>query len=199
MCSLRPLPECLPDLSRTWPGNGFTPRAHLSDDSGGGGPVASWRELREAHRPLPGLSRLRNGVPVGRRVRKAGGGRAGANREVLQAAPFHLNHLIDAPAGRIHFQAKFAISGAGIQAKAATNAPGVVHPTGSFTWAVPATIPLDFCPRIRRAQWLPSCLSFRAKRGISHCRCFRARFLASLGMTGSLALRSAFCLLKADG
>jgi hypothetical protein len=78
-----------------------------------------------------------------------------------QPAPFHLNHLIDAPPGRIHFQAKFAISGAGIKAKAATNAPGVVHPTGSFTWAVPATIPLDSCPPcggIRLAQNSSPCV-----------------------------------------
>jgi hypothetical protein len=40
-----------------------------------------------------------------------------------QPARFHLNHLVDPPARRIHFQAKLAISRASIQTKAAANAP----------------------------------------------------------------------------
>ena len=61
-----------------------------------------------------------------------------------QPARFHLNHLVDAPARRIHFQAKLAISRAGIQTKAAANAPGVVRPARGFAGTVPAALGLDF-------------------------------------------------------
>ncbi len=68
-----------------------------------------------------------------------------------QPAPFHLNHLIYAPARRIHFQAKFAISRTGIQTKTTTHAPRVVRPLRGFTGAVSATFRLKLCQRIRVA------------------------------------------------
>ncbi len=84
--SLRTVPECLPHLPRAGPGNGFAARAHLPDDPGGEGPAADGRQFCPAHRPLPGLPRLRDGLPLGRRIRKAGGSGARTNREAITSA-----------------------------------------------------------------------------------------------------------------
>ena len=64
--SLRPVPESLPDLQIVGPGSRFAARTHSPDRSGGPGPAAAGRFLRKAYRPVPGLPRVRDGVPLRR-------------------------------------------------------------------------------------------------------------------------------------
>ena len=54
----------------------------------------------------------------------------------FQPSLFHLNHLVDTSAGRIHFQSQLTVGGAGIQAQATVHAAGIIHPTWRFTRAV---------------------------------------------------------------
>src|SRR5687768_923978 len=70
MRPLRLLPARLPHLSELGSGDGLAARPHLPDE---GLPRGARLTLggRGAHRPLPGLSRLRHGLPVGREIRPA--------------------------------------------------------------------------------------------------------------------------------
>ena len=83
---LRPLPEPLPHVSPLGTGSGFAARAHPPDGAGGPGQARTGRIFRHAHRPLPRLPRLRDGLPVRRRIRQARRDGARANRAELQAA-----------------------------------------------------------------------------------------------------------------
>ena len=62
--ALRPVSERLPHLSRAGPGDGFAARPHLPD--GAGGQRRAHHRPTRAHRAVPGLPRLRIGVPFGR-------------------------------------------------------------------------------------------------------------------------------------
>ena len=81
---LRPVPERLPHLPRTGPGDGFAARPHLPDGAGGRR-RAHHAFLPRAHRPVPGLPRLRIGLPFGRALRPHGGRRARGNRSARAA------------------------------------------------------------------------------------------------------------------
>lgn len=53
-----------------------------------------------------------------------------------QSPALHLNHLVDSPARRVHFDSQLAISRAAIQAKAAVNAFGIEIPGRSLSGTV---------------------------------------------------------------
>ena len=55
-----------------------------------------------------------------------------------QPPAFHLDHLVDPPAGRVHLEAQFAVRGAGVQAEAAVNALRVNVPAGRFARTIVA-------------------------------------------------------------
>ena len=80
MRALRTVSERVPHLSRAARRNGFAARPHLPNG-------ASCRRradqpfLHRAHRALPGLPRMRNGVSVGRAIWAIGGGGARRNRK----------------------------------------------------------------------------------------------------------------------
>jgi hypothetical protein len=67
--TLRAMPQPLPHVPPVGTGSGFAARAYPADRVGGPGKAGAGRFVRRAHRPLPRLPRLRNGVPLGRRVR----------------------------------------------------------------------------------------------------------------------------------
>src|SRR5947207_2899800 len=54
--SLWPVPERVPYLPGTRPGNGLTARAHLPDDPGGARTAADERKLRRSYRSVSRLS-----------------------------------------------------------------------------------------------------------------------------------------------
>ena len=85
--ALRVLPAHLPDLPAVGRGDGLPARADLPDEPGGEGRDRPGRPVRHAHRPLPGLHGVRDGVPVGRAVRPAAGSHppaGGAQRRARQ-------------------------------------------------------------------------------------------------------------------
>ena len=86
--SLRPVPESVPDLQIVGPRSRFAARPHSPDRSGGPGPAAAGRFLREAYRSVPGLPRVRDGVSFRRAIRKTGRSGARADRAELPAAVF---------------------------------------------------------------------------------------------------------------
>src|SRR5712692_8006452 len=55
-----------------------------------------------------------------------------------QPPAFHLDHLVDPPARRVHLEAQFAVRGAGVQAEAAVNALRVNVPAGRFARTIVA-------------------------------------------------------------
>ncbi len=81
--SLRTVSESLPDVSGAGAGDGFAARADSPGAGRGPGPAGNRRELRDAHRSLPRLPRMRDRVSVGRAIRKDTGTCAGADREEL--------------------------------------------------------------------------------------------------------------------
>ena len=82
---LRAVPAAVPDLPRAGARSRFAARAHLPGAAGGRGAAGDRRLVCHPHRPLPGLPRLRDGVPVGRAVRPDPGAGAGGDRDKLPA------------------------------------------------------------------------------------------------------------------
>ena len=86
--SLRPVPESMPDLQTLGPRSRFAARPNPPDRAGRSRPAPAWRILRETYRPVPGLPRVRDRMPLRRRVRQTGRSRARADRAELPAAIF---------------------------------------------------------------------------------------------------------------
>ena len=86
MHPLRAVPAAVPDLPGAGAGSRFPARAYLPGVAGGRGAVADWRLICHPHGPLPGLPRLRDGVPVGGAVRQDPGASPGGDRVNVSAS-----------------------------------------------------------------------------------------------------------------
>ena len=115
---------------------------HVEHRAGGGEQHGRWQQLAEHeiphHAGEPGTSGVGFDIGAGRFHQAAvlDTGRAGAFAAaageaqidmfavgVADRLPFgDLHHLIDAPARRVHFNAQFAVGGAGVQTQAAMHA-----------------------------------------------------------------------------